>query len=274
MRTIDITAKKVDLSTFKKRSAFEPDAKTFIDYDCIIMDGGKPVILYKKLDIDTSQLRKAVKEIKYASSTRTNGLKTTSAIFGYRPRVVLRNDYCTATSMALNEKRNHGIIAGFAKELTSYYQQYFPEIFHQHTELVMEKIKRDWIIPGSPFTSGIVNKNNPLKYHHDSGNFKGVLSNMVVFKRDTKGGYLSCPEYDLLFECADNTVVIFDGQSILHGVTPIKQMTEEAYRYSVVYYSLEQMWKCDDVNGEIDRIRAKKFDREVKRTTAYKSKNA
>lgn len=265
MRTIEIRGKDIDLKSYKARSAYEPDASTFIDFDCLITDGNKPVILYKKLDIDTSRLRRAVRSIKYATSTRTNGLKTTSAIFGYRPRVVLRNDYCTATAMATQDKANHDIIAGFASELTQYYKEYFPEIFSTHTEMVEARVKGDWVIPGSPFTSGIVNKNNPLKYHHDSGNFKGVLSNMVVFKRDTKGGHLSCPEYDLMFECADNTVVIFDGQSILHGVTPIQHMTKDAYRYSVVYYSLEQMWKCDTVDEELVRIRAKKLERELKR---------
>jgi len=119
---------------------------------------------------------------------------------------------------------------------------------------------------GTPFTSGIVNKNNPLKYHHDSGNFKNVLSNMIVLKRGVKGGRLSCPEYDIKFECDDNCVVIFDGAQILHGVTPIiKPEGEETYRYSVVYYSLEQMWKCDSVNEEVKRIRKVKKEREFKR---------
>lgn len=265
MKTIETSPKEIDLRAYKARSAHEPDATRFIDFDCLITHNGQPVILYKKLDIDTSKLRRAVRSIKYATSTRTNGLKTTSAIFGYRPRIVLRNDYCTATAMATSDKENHDIIAGFAKELTEYYEEFFPEVFQQHTEMVEAKVKGEWTIPGSPFTSGIVNKNNPLKYHHDSGNFKGVLSNMVVFKRDVKGGHLSCPEYDLMFECADNTVVIFDGQSILHGVTPIQHLTSKAYRYSAVYYSLEQMWKCDSVNEELVRIRAKKLERELKR---------
>lgn len=274
MKRIEIEAKGIDLSKFKRRTAFEADAMQLITEDTLITDKGVPVILYKKLEIDTTNLRRACREIKYLTNKRTNGLKTTSAIFGYRPRVVLRNDYCTATAMALTDAHRHKTIASFAKELTAYYQEFFPEIFNKHCEMVEANIKADWVIPGSPFTSGIVNKNNPLKYHHDSGNFKGVLSNMVVFKRDTKGGHLCCPEYNLKFECADNTVLIFDGQSILHGVTPIQQLTPEAYRYSVVYYSLEQMWKCEDVNGELIRIRAKKFEREQKRTTNAKNKKA
>lgn len=266
MKTIEIRRVKLDPKAFKKRSAFEEDAPTLITGDTLVTENGKPIILYVKLDgIDTSQLRKAVKSIKYATSTRTNGLKTTSAIFGYRPRVVLRNDYCTATAMASEDKKNHDIIAGFAEKLIAYYQHYFPHIFAKHVGIVGAKVKKEWTIKNTPFTSGIVNKNNPLKYHHDSGNFKGVLSNMVVFKRDVKGGHLACPEYGIRLACEDNTLVIFDGQSILHGVTPIQHLTKQAYRYTTVYYSLEQMWKCESVDEELLRIRQKKLERELKR---------
>jgi hypothetical protein len=124
---------------------------------------------------------------------------------------------------------------------------------------------KDWTIGGSPFTSGIVNKNNQLKYHFDAGNFKGVLSNMVVFKKDVDGGHLVIPELDIALEVADNTLTIFNGQEILHGVSTIEYKNEQAYRYSIVYYSLEQMWKCEPLGDEIKRIRKIKTEREKKR---------
>ena len=266
MRTIEVNRKQLDPKAYKKRTAIEADATELIKGDCLVTENGQPIILYKKLEgIDTRQLRQAVKDIKYLTNTRTNGLKTTSAIFGYRPRIVLRNDYCTATAMASEDVKNHEIIAGFAKTLTDFYKEYFPDIFQKHVDIVGAKVKPEWVIGDSPFTSGIVNKNNPLKYHHDSGNFKGVLSNMVVFKKDVKGGHLVCPEYGIKFACEDDTVVIFDGQSILHGVSPIQRLTSKAYRYTTVYYSLEQMWKCESVDEELLRIRGKKLERELRR---------
>lgn len=80
-----------------------------------------------------------------------------------------------------------------------------------------------------------------------------------------EGGRLSIPEYDIKLEIADDTLVIFNGQEILHGVTPIKKTHPKGYRYTVVYYSMEQMWKCDSLNEETDRIRKKKKEREFKR---------
>ena len=134
-----------------------------------------------------------------------------------------------------------------------------------HTETVKQKIKKEWVIKDSVFTSGIVNKNNQLNYHFDSGNFKGVYSNMIVFKGDVRGGHLVIPEIDISIEVADNTVTIFDGQDLLHGVSPIKYLHKESYRYSVVYYSLKRMWQCMEVEKEIDRIRKVKMQREIKR---------
>lgn len=272
MKILEITPKDVDFSAFKKRRALEVDCSQLIDEDCLITVGGVPKILYKKIEADTAPIRWAVKTIKYGTSTRTAGLKTTSAIFGFSPRNVLRKDFCSATSMAKNFPKQHFVICDFSRQLTKLYEKYFPETLKRHYEIADKKVKPEWKMEGTPFTSGIVNKNNPLKYHHDSGNFKNVLSNMLVLKRGVQGGRLACPEFDIKFECADNHVVIFDGAQILHGVTPInKPEGEDTYRYTAVYYSLEQMWKCDSVNEEVKRIRKVKKEREFKRFQEPKS---
>jgi len=265
MKRIDLERVPFDKDKFKKRSALRTDVSQMIKEDCIIYVDNQPTILYKKLQTDTSALRWAVKNIKYGEGKRSRGLKSISAIFGYSPRVAMRHDYCTATSMAMNHKKQHHIITDFAKELVGYYKEYFPEQFEFHNKLIEEKVMQDWTIGGSPFTSGIVNKNNQLKYHYDAGNFKGVLSNMVVFKSDIIGGHLVIPELDIALEVADNTLTIFNGQDILHGVSDIEYKNNSSYRYSVVYYSLEQMWKCEPLEGEIKRIRKVKTEREKKR---------
>lgn len=267
MKVLEITPKHVDLKQYKMRSALESDCSVIIDEDCLITTDGKPKILYCKIDTDTKNMRWAVRTIDYAESTRTNGLKTRSAIFGYSPRVTMRKDFCSVTAMARNFPKQHHIICNFAKDLVKLYEIYFNDTLQMHYEHCNLKVKNEWKLPGTPFTSGIVNKNNPLKYHHDAGNFKNVLSNMIVFKSGVSGGRLACPEFDVKFECADNHVVIFDGQQILHGVTPIIKPAddENCYRYSVVYYSLEQMWNCENVNEEVKRIRKVKKNREFKR---------
>lgn len=255
----------VDLGKFKKRTALRSDVTNLIKEDCIIYVDNVPVVLYKKIQTDTSALRWAVKSQKYSTGKRSRGLESTSAIFGYSPRVPMRHDFCTVTAMAQNYPKQHHVITDFAKELVGYYKEHFPEQYEYHNAVVEERVMQDWKIGGSPFTSGIVNKNNQLKYHLDAGNFKSVLSNMVVFKKDITGGHLIIPEFNLALEVDDNTVTIFNGQDILHGVSNIEYKNEAAYRYSLVYYSLEQMWKCEPIKDEITRIRKVKTEREKNR---------
>jgi hypothetical protein len=266
MKQIYLDRLKLNVADYKRRTALVTDATTFINEDVIVYDKqGNPQILYMKLTGDTSALRWAVKSQKYSTAKRARGLLSTSAVFGYSPRVPFKHDYCTTTKMAEDYPKQHYIITNYIKEIHNIYAQYFPVEYAKHQDIVKEKIMDEWTIDDTPFTSGIVNKNNPLKYHLDSGNFKGILSNMVVMRKGVKGGHLVIPEYDLILECADNTLVIFNGQELVHGVSPIEYEDDNSYRYSIVYYSLEQMWKCEPIGEEIKRIRVRKTIREKNR---------
>lgn len=87
---------------------------------------------------------------------------------------------------------------------------------------------------------------------------------MVVFKHQIDGGYLTCPEIGLCFELKDKSVLMFDGQNILHGVTPFTKLSPESYRYSIVYYSLAQMWKCLPPGEETKQANKRRREREKK----------
>lgn len=265
MKILEIQPKEIDISLYKKRTALDEDAEHLITEDTLITTNGIPVLLYCKLTQPTEALRWAVQTVKYSSSVRTRGLKSSSVVFGYTPKIAMRNDYCTATALANNQPKQHYVITEFAKSLTQYYQNSFPEVFHKHTEIVEEKIRGEWIIEGTPFTSGIINKDSALKYHFDAGNFKGVLSNMVAFKQGVSGGRLVLPAYNIKLEIEDNSLTVFDGQSILHGVTPFEKTAENGYRYTIVYYSLEQMWKCETITNELIQTRKRKTIRENNR---------
>ena len=265
MKRLDLQFKDIDVSKYRKRTALMSDVNTMINEDVIIYVDDQPVLFYKNLKEDTSHLRWAVKNVDYVMGKRVRGLESQSAIFGYSPRIAMRHDYCTITSMAEKKPKQHHIISNFIENIIGYYEEYFPDIFNKHKDIVKEKVLDEWKIAGSPFTSGIVNKNNQLKYHFDTGNFKGVLSNMIVFKKGTSGGHLVIPALDIALEVSDNSLTIFNGQDILHGVSPIDYDNEKGYRYSVVYYSLEQMWKCEPLGDEVERIRNVKTQREIKR---------
>jgi hypothetical protein len=91
---------------------------------------------------------------------------------------------------------------------------------------------------------------------------------MLGFKKDIEGGHLTIPELDLAFDIGDQSLLLFDGQSLLHGVTPFRRTTDAAMRYTVVFYSLEGMWRCEPPGEELkhfnrartrnERLRAEK----------------
>ena len=265
MRRINVDRKKINTKEFIRRTARLSDVKEHIKDDVVIYCDGQPVLLYRILPRKPNDVRWAVKNIKYGASKRTHGLVNTSAVFGYNPRQENKHDYCSAAAMAVNFPKQHYVISNYALEVEKHYKNVFKTTYFQHRNKVKEKVKNRWRISSSVFTSGIVNKNNQLKYHYDSGNFKNVFSNMIVFKGDVDGGHLVIPELDLSLEVADNSLTIFDGQDLLHGVSPIEYLHKDSYRYSVVYYSLERMWQCMTVDEEISRIRTKKMQREINR---------
>jgi len=266
MKKIHLKRQEIDIAKFKKRTALLTDVENKITEDCIIYSDGKPVLLYIKLDKDeTKNLRWAVKNTAFITGKRSRGLKHTSRTFGYAPRIAMRQDFCHTTSLAYDQPKHHYVVSNYAKKLKDIYNKFFPDIFNEHQKKVQEKIKPEWKIADTPFTSGIINKNNPLKYHFDQGNFKGVMSNMIAFKKDVVGGHLVLPEFNIALDIDDNTLTIFDGQDILHGVSGFERKNEQGYRYTIVYYSLEQMWKCETIDDEVVRIRKVKEQREKKR---------
>jgi hypothetical protein len=257
-----------------KRTAREEDYKTFINESCMLIDEdtAQIIAIYFVMPETPSALLTSLLSIKYGTNKRLQGLITHSRIFGWRPREKVRNDFCSSASLAATNPKEHGIIIDFAKQLTKYYKEFSPEIFKEHDDIAHDNVLKEWLIEDTPFSSGIINQNNALHYHYDSGNFKEVYSNMVAFKSNIKGGYLSIPEYDIGLEIATNSVLLFDGQKLLHGVTPIKLLNENSYRYTVVYYTLKQMWQCEPVTDEVARYKEKRTTLERKRLLRLQGK--
>jgi len=274
MKRIILPQKKLDYKKYVRRRAKVKDASVVIDKPFKMYDlKGDLKIVYLKLPDYNQKLVKALQNIKYQKNTRVAGTKTLSKIFGWFPRIAIRNDYCQSTAMAKDQPVEHALICEYAKTLNKVYKEHHPFRHRRHLATTLDKLKNGYYLEGTCFTSGIVNKNNPLNYHFDTGNFKGVWSAMIAYRKDCIGGHLICPQYDLQIKIRNNHLLLFDGQGIMHGVTPFKLATKKAYRYTIVYYSLEQLWKCEPLVDEVARIRNKRFQREQKRYQTIKNAN-
>lgn len=266
MQFLNVKLKEIDLKKYRERSAVEADCSTLIDKDTTVLLDGKPLVVYiANVSDESEKLFDALTKIRYDKNTRTRGLVTSSRIFGYAPRNAIRNHPCRSTSLARDSPEENEILKQFASVAADLYNKTNAALAERHQRMTEENVLPNYRMDGSMFTSGIVNHNNPLKYHFDSGNYVGVWSAMFAFKRDVEGGHLACPELDLAFKCSNHSLTMFDGQSILHGVTPIKKLTKDAVRYTVVYYSLKSMWSCEQPKDEVERMRNKRMVIELSR---------
>lgn len=266
-----------------RRPAVESDAVRRYRDTGVYCLSGEPTVIYGDLeDSVCSDLRQACRSIEYRQEVRTTsggsagdrgrprrakkeGLGQ-SRTFGFRPPVHF-SAYGKApalTSLWSESPAEHEVICRFGEVMDEVYRKAAPEVHRKH-EIAASSVLPEYRIPRTLFTSGIINQNNPLKYHFDRGNFEGLLSCMVVFRNLTEGGHLILPGFGAAFELRDRSFLLFDGQKHLHGVTPIRKMNRSSYRYSVVYYSLKAMAKCRPLDEELKKARMNRMEIERRR---------
>lgn len=248
---------KLDIKDFRHKMARPQDCTFVVEEECNIHDSETDELLFSAITLDAdlcSNLYSGINRIKkWVTSTRASGMVNTSKVFGYQPRSPThRQNYCTSAMLAVEQPDLEALLKQSAEVVDSFYQQQNP-ILHAYHKEQMSIVLPEWRMGSSVFTSGIINNDNVLTYHLDRGNFSGTWSNMIVLKNQVDGGHLCLPEYNLRFTLPDRTLAMFDGQSLIHGVTPFRKMQLNSHRYSVVFYSLEQMKICLSKKEEIRR---------------------
>ena len=265
MKVLTVEKRKVDAKALRYQVA-DPDRdfNLVVDRDTDVMVGGELVVSYRVLEILPVDLLRACQSIEYNETARTDGLVTRSRTFGFLPRVTLRRDFCTSSSMSTQHPEEHAIFCDTARMASAAYRMANPRRWERQSK-ALEAVLPEWRIAGTPFTSGIVNQSNSLRYHKDAGNFADLWSVMVAFSADIEGGLLAVPELDLAFSFARPAMIMFDGASLVHAVTPIARRSSMAYRYSIVFYAMKAMCNCLAAPEELARIRRVKTAREIAR---------
>ena len=265
---------RVDLVKIKscenliKETPTEEHYTSVIKEDTIFYKNGKAVGLYMKVEPELLEsIRKAALTTKYVKTYRTHkALPTQSSVFGSLPRIALRNDYCRFSEKTKNEKNNTAALFNFLPKLTEIYKSYLPDQFEHDLKVIDEQVNPDYRLnEQAPFTTANINVNHAIKYHRDTGNFRGNLSNVLILRNGIVGGELVFPEYGFALAQEDGYLAIFDGQNEIHGVMPLIQTKKNPYRASIVYYTLENMKHCYPFELELERIQKLSTTRAKKR---------
>jgi hypothetical protein len=150
--------------------------------------------------------------------------------------------------------------------LTNIYKEHLPEQFQHDVATINENVNSDYLLKEKqPFATANINVNHAIKYHRDTGNFRGNLSNVLILKDGIIGGELVFPEYGFALSQEDSFLAVFDGQNEIHGVMPIIKTKENPYRASIVYYTLENMKHCYPFKMEVERLQKLSTTRAKKR---------
>jgi hypothetical protein len=266
MKTFNLV-KIRDCSDLIKQTPKREHYQTLIDSDTKFIKDGKVVGVYIKIKSNLiAEIRKASLETKYVKSSRTRGAATKSSVFGSLPRIARRNDYCRFSAQTKNEKKNTQRLFTFMDELTNIYKEYLPDQYNHDVTVISENVNADYLLQkDKPFATANINVNHAIKYHRDTGNFRGNLSNVLILKDGIAGGQLVFPEYGFALAQDDSYLAIFDGQSEIHGVMPIIKTKENPYRASIVYYTLENMKHCYPFKMEVERLQKVSTERASKR---------
>lgn len=241
---------------------------------------GTPVFYACPLEgYDPDVVLSLLDNIKFETNRRmATGKKSQLIQIGFTPRQLFNGQACLPT------KHYTGVMKHFGYYMSVYgedqYRRVMPELYGAHAEQ-MRKLRNPEMrmAPGSLFTSAVINCNNDIEYHIDTGNTDPGTTLLCYFMRDVDGGHTVVPELDFAYKPRNNWMTIFDGFRYIHGVEPIRQVEEGGVRYSVVFYSKKGLFKChtsmdeeveaaNQINGmqflgRTDRV--KEFELEVTR---------
>ncbi len=203
------------------------------------------------------------------TTTRLSGVVVTHATFGYQPPQPLRRRWgCCRSQFNDRNPDAMAVLTEFCRVAEHVFRIQAPDVHDRTAGRVRDLIHPAWLIGGTPWTSGIINRTAALPYHRDQSNIPGSWSAMLGCRREVDGGMLHLADYDVYLPIEHGSITIMDGQSVTHGVTPLKMRGSRGFRYSIVTYAKTAMNKCaEDPAQELHRAQlAATLAEEAKRT--------
>ena len=195
-----------------------------------------PKSLLERSDVFT----KVYEEGMTRKEAKQKGTVQMSTILGsVAPKVHMRRPYPTISAVHREEKAQTFIKAmwGACLDAEKIIADLTPEIYKRQVEL-FEDIKKEWRF-GNIYTSSISNHNISAPFHRDTGNIVGTVNTILTKRNNSNGGCLNVPDYNVTFEQADNSMLVYPAWKNVHGVTPIQPIAENGYRNSLIFYPLK-----------------------------------
>lgn len=229
---------------------------TIIDRDVAIVDAdtGEVAVAYvvaaKRI---ASRLAASLRHVQFDTdvyavvntTTRLSGMAVTHVTFGYQPPAPLRRRYgCSRSQFNALYPEAMDNLADFCRVAEHVFRTQATDVHDRTAQVVRDTIAPAWLIAGTPWSSGIINQTAALPYHRDQSNIPKSWSAMLGCRGGVSGGLLHLVDYDVYLAVAHGSITIFDGQSVVHGVTPLTMVQPHGFRYTCVTYAKSAMGVC------------------------------
>ena len=251
MKTIHLTKRKHEVKIGDKPKELPPS----LFEDSLLVEDGQEVGFYlskiperlqKLVDVADAELnssRVPKSEMRRSSGfgNSENEVRQYSCIIGsIPPKPHMRRPYASKSSV-----HSHKTAEKFVKAMTmagreslGIIESVSKTLYQTHKESVEKRVPKKWRF-ADLFTSSISNFNIAAPVHQDNLNVKGALNVIITKRRNSTGGNLFVPDYDVTLNSADNSMLVYPAWRNAHGVTPIVPTHEGGYRNSLVWYALD-----------------------------------
>jgi hypothetical protein len=190
--------------------------------------------------LERSDVMQNVKKGMTRAQAKAEGTIQMSTILGsIPPKPIMRRPYPNISSVHRDKKAQTFIKAmwGACLEAEQIVKQLTPHLYERQQEL-FEDVKDEWKF-GTMYTGSISNFNISAPFHRDTGNIVGTVNIILTKRNNANGGCLNVPDYNVTFEQADNSMLVYPAWKNVHGVTPIKPIADNGYRNSLIFYPLK-----------------------------------
>lgn len=156
------------------------------------------------------------------------------------PRPHMRRPYASRSSVHSVKSADNFVKAmiSLCLESEKIIKEIIPDVYNLQKKIFEDQIDKKWRF-GNLFTSSISNFNISAPYHTDAANIVGCVNVIIAKKYMADGGNTTIPDYGATVDSRDNSMLVYPAWKNLHGVTPIKLLSESGYRNSLVFYPLK-----------------------------------
>ncbi len=178
-----------------------------------------------------------------------------SAVIGYFDRQGGRYPYCRATVFTADQVAKWQAVLPLIERVARVFEETLPARYRKQLEFSTQA-PAEFVIPGTPFTTVTVNNNvAPSGVHTDKGDYKAGFGCILAIRRGIyEGAHLVFPEWGCSADLQDGDLLFFNSHD-WHGVTPFRNLQENATRITLVFYFREKMNRCKDSAAELENAK-------------------